>query len=66
MIIDYPIFDSNENKFIPWLYSRHQMRWTEGELLHLGEVVAGVPVEGELAHRVQGELSVRPDLRSVT
>ena len=38
------------------------MGGTEGELLHLGEVVAGVPVEGELAHGVQGELSVRPDL----
>ena len=38
------------------------MRWTECELLHLCEVVAGVPVEGELAHRVQGELGVGPDL----
>ena len=32
------------------------MRWTEGELLHLGEVVAGVRVEGEPAHWVQREV----------
>ena len=41
------------------------MRGTEGELLHLSEVVAGIPVEGQLAHRVQGELSVGPDLHVV-
>ena len=39
------------------------MRWTECELLHLCKVVAGVPVEGELAHRMQGELGVGPDLK---
>ena len=41
------------------------MGGTEGELLHLSEVVAGIPVKGQLTHRVQGELRVRPDLHVV-
>ena len=46
----------------PGLYAGHEVCGGEGELLHLGEVVGGVPVQGQLAHRHQGELVVGPHL----
>ena len=41
------------------------MSGTEGDLLHLGEVVPRVPVESDLPHWDQRELSVGPDLGQV-
>ena len=51
---------------IPGLDAGHEVCGGEGELLHLGEVVRGVPVQGQLAHRHQGELIVRPHLGHCT
>ena len=50
---------------VPRLNTRHQVSGTEGDLLHLGEVVPRVPVESDLPHWDQRELSVRPDLGQV-
>lgn len=36
----------------------------EGQLLHLGEVVGGVPVQDDATHGDQGELLVGPDLKA--
>ena len=47
---------------IPGLNAGHEVCGGECELLHLGEVVGGVPVQGQLPHRHQGELIVRPHL----
>ena len=43
----------------------HQVGRTEGDLLHLGEVVGRVPVQSQPAHWDERELPVRPDLGQV-
>lgn len=41
------------------------MRWVEGYLLDLGEVVLGVLVQGELSDLAERELALGPDVRQV-
>ena len=44
---------------------RDKGSWAVGGLLHISKVVLWVPVQGHLAHLVEGELRVRPDLGQV-
>ena len=48
---------------VPGFDARDHVGWAEGELFDLCKVVGGVPVEHQLAQRLQGELTLRPDLR---
>ena len=45
------------------LNTRHHVGGTESDLLHLGKVVLGVPVQHNPAHRDPGVLCLGPDLR---
>ena len=60
--IESPYLGKTWQHGIPGLNAGHEVCGGECELLHLGEVVGGVPVQGQLAHRHQGELIVRPHL----
>ena len=60
--IDSPYLGKTWQHGIPGLNAGHEVCGGECELLHLGEVVGGVPVQGQLPHRHQGELIVGPHL----
>ena len=47
-------------------YAERHVGRTEGNLLHILEVVLGVTVEDYLADRDEGEVLVRPDLDTHT
>lgn len=47
------------------LDARHHVRRREGDLLDLGEVVLGVAVQREPAHRPEGDVGLGPDLGQV-
>lgn len=45
--------------------ARHEVGWAEGDLLHFGEVVVRVSVQGELTDRDQRVVGLRPHLGDV-